>query len=75
MNKFKTEDWVVTFLSLPLLLIAGIAAHLPGGGPKIPQTLVTAEAWLNIGMAQHRHFFHHSLSPTIYRQQDTWATT
>lgn len=49
MNKFKTEDWVVTFLSLPLLLIAGIAAHLPGGGPKIPQTLVTAEAWLNIG--------------------------
>ena len=49
MNRFKTEDWVVTILSLPLLLIAGFAALLPGGGPKIPQTLITLDAWLNIG--------------------------
>jgi hypothetical protein len=50
MNKFKTEDWIVTILSLPLLIIAGFAAMLPGGGPKIPETLITLEAWLNIGI-------------------------
>ena len=26
-----------------------LASLLPGGGPKIPETLITAEAWLNIG--------------------------
>lgn len=50
MKKFLTEDWVVTFLSIPLLIIAGFASLLPGGGPKVPSTLVTGEAWLNIGV-------------------------
>ena len=48
MKKFLTEDWVVTFLSIPLLAIALFASHL-NGGPKIPDTLITLEAWKNIG--------------------------
>lgn len=50
MKKFLTEDWVVTFLSIPLLIIAGLASMLPGGGPKVPDTLITGEAWMNIGI-------------------------
>lgn len=50
MKKFLTEDWVVTFLSIPLLIIAGLASMLPGGGPKVPDTLMTGEAWINIGV-------------------------
>ena len=50
MKKFLTEDWVVTFLSIPLLIIAGLASMLPGGGPKVPDTLFTGEAWMNIGI-------------------------
>ena len=48
MKKFLTEDWVVTFLSIPLLIIAFFAPELDGG-PKIPETLTTPEAWMNIG--------------------------
>ena len=48
MKRFLTEDWVVTFLSIPLLAIALFASHL-NGGPKIPDTLITLEAWKNIG--------------------------
>ena len=50
MKKFKTEDWVVTFLSIPLLVVAGLASLLPNGGPSIPNTLLTGNAWLNIGI-------------------------
>lgn len=39
----------MTFLSIPLLTLAMLSPLLPGGGPKIPETLLTAEAWLNIG--------------------------
>ena len=39
----------MTFLSIPLLTLAILSSRLPGGGPKIPETLITAEAWLNIG--------------------------
>ena len=49
MKRFLTEDWVVTFLSIPLLTLAMLSPLLPGGGPKIPEMLLTAEAWLNIG--------------------------
>ena len=49
MKKYLTEDWVVTFLSIPLLALAMLSPLLPNGGPKIPETLVTVEAWLNIG--------------------------
>lgn len=48
MKKFLTEDWVVTFLSIPLLIIALFASDL-NGGPKIPETLITLDAWRNIG--------------------------
>ena len=48
MKKFLTEDWVVTFLSIPLLIIALFASNL-NGGPKIPETLITLDAWRNIG--------------------------
>ena len=49
MKKYLTEDWVTAFLSIPLLALAMLSPLLPDGGPKIPETLVTAEAWLNIG--------------------------
>lgn len=49
MKRFLTEDWVTAFLSVPLLTLAILSPLLPGGGPKIPETLVTLEAWLNIG--------------------------
>ena len=49
MKRFLTEDWVVTFLSIPLLALAVLSPQLPGGGPKIPETLTTLEAWTNIG--------------------------
>lgn len=49
MKRFLTEDWVVTFLSIPLLIIALFAGHL-NGGPKIPETLITLDAWKNIGI-------------------------
>ena len=39
----------MTFLSIPLLTLAMLSSLLPGGGPKIPETLITTEAWLNIG--------------------------
>ncbi|MBR5770583.1 MAG: putative sulfate exporter family transporter [Alistipes sp.] len=48
MKKFLTEDWVVTFLSIPLLILALFASNL-NGGPKIPETLITLDAWKNIG--------------------------
>ena len=50
MKRFLTEDWVVTLLSIPLLILAGCASWLPNGGPKIPETLITANAWMNIGI-------------------------
>lgn len=49
MKKFSTEDWVVTFLSIPLLLLAIFATELPNNGFKIPSTLDTSDAWMNIG--------------------------
>ena len=39
----------MTFLSIPLLTLAMLSSLLPGGGPKIPETLIAADAWLNIG--------------------------
>ncbi|MBQ3259895.1 MAG: putative sulfate exporter family transporter [Alistipes sp.] len=47
LEQFKTEDWVVTFLSIPLLILAGCASFL-NGGPKIPTDLTTAKAWIDI---------------------------
>ena len=50
LKKLLVEDWVVTFLSIPLLIIAGCASVLPHGGPKIPSDLVSYDSWANIGV-------------------------
>lgn len=47
LQKLKTEDWVVTFLSIPLLILAGCASFM-NGGPKIPTDLTTTKAWIDI---------------------------
>ena len=47
-KRFLVEDWVTTLLSIPILILCGCAYYLPGGGPKIPATLLTHAAWLNI---------------------------
>ncbi len=47
LEQFKTEDWVVTFLSIPLLVLAGCASFI-GGGPKIPTDLTEAKSWIDI---------------------------
>ena len=49
-DSFKTEDWVVTFISIPLLVLAGFASFLPGKGPAVPSDLTNANAWINIGV-------------------------
>jgi len=48
MKSNLSEDWVVTIMSVPLLLVAGFAYFLPGGGPKVPTTLIGIPAWINI---------------------------
>ena len=51
-NFFKqllVEDWVATLLALPILILCSFAYYLPGGGPKVPATLLTQSAWVNIG--------------------------
>ena len=50
MKKFLTEDWVVTFLSIPLLIIAGLAFYLPNNGFKISADLSTGAAWIDIAI-------------------------
>lgn len=50
LKKFLVEDWVVTVMSIPLLILAGVAVYLPGHGPKVPANLLTGEAWINIGV-------------------------
>ena len=49
LKKFLVEDWVVTILSIPLLIIAGCATLLPKNALKIPSDLLNAEAWINVG--------------------------
>lgn len=48
-KQLLVEDWVVTFLSVPILVLCGFAYYLPGGGPKVPATFLTQSAWINIG--------------------------
>ena len=47
-NQFLVEDWVATFLAIPILILCAFAYYLPGGGPKIPTTFMTQSAWFNI---------------------------
>ncbi len=50
MKKFLTEDWVVTILSLPLLIIAALASLLPNNGFKVAADLSTLGAWCDIAV-------------------------
>lgn len=48
-KRLFTEDWAVTIFSIPLLILAAFAAKLPFV-PKVPSTLLTGDAWLNIAV-------------------------
>lgn len=50
MKKFLTEDWVATFLSIPLLIIAGLASFLPNNGFKVAADLTQHTAWYDIAL-------------------------
>ncbi len=44
--KFKTEDWVITFVSAVLLTAAAL---VPGWLPALPKSLATVDGWLDAG--------------------------
>ncbi len=50
-KQFLVEDWVVTFLAIPLLVIAGLAGEFPAIKKviTIPSTLATTDAWISVG--------------------------
>jgi uncharacterized integral membrane protein (TIGR00698 family) len=50
MKKFLTEDWVTTFLSIPLIAFAALSSFLPGGGVKISADLTELGAWFDIAI-------------------------
>ena len=50
MKKFLTEDWVTTFLSIPLVAFAALSSFLPGGGVKISADLTELGAWFDIAI-------------------------
>ena len=47
MEQFRVEDWVVVWVSIPLLLLAAL---IPADLPSVPATLVGEVAWYNIGL-------------------------
>ena len=47
LQQFLVEDWVVVIMSIPLLLIAGFAYHLPE--ISIPSDLRSLGAWADMG--------------------------
>ncbi|MBQ5737475.1 MAG: putative sulfate exporter family transporter [Alistipes sp.] len=50
MKKLLTEDWVVTFLSIPLLVFAALASLLPNGGISVSADLTELTAWVDIAL-------------------------
>ena len=50
MKKSLTEDWVTTFLSIPLVAFAALSSFLPGGGVKISADLTELGAWFDIAV-------------------------
>lgn len=44
-EQLRTEDWVVVWVSVPLLLLAAL---IPGDLPSVPSTLIGETAWYNI---------------------------
>ena len=51
-KQFLVEDWVVTLLAIPLLILAGLAGEFPAIKKviAIPSTLATADAWISVGV-------------------------
>ncbi|MDE7344073.1 MAG: putative sulfate exporter family transporter, partial [Alistipes sp.] len=47
LEKLRTEDWVVVWVSVPLLLLALL---IPRELPSVPSTLVGSVAWYNIAL-------------------------
>lgn len=45
LEQFRTEDWVVVWVSIPLLILAAVIPQLL---PKVPSSLVGETAWYNI---------------------------
>lgn len=45
LEKLRVEDWVVVWVSIPLLLLAVL---VPTGLPSVPSTLIGEVAWYNI---------------------------
>lgn len=46
-ESLRTEDWVVVWVSIPLLLLSAL---IPALLPNVPSTLATLEAWRNIAL-------------------------
>ena len=46
-EKLRVEDWVVVWVSIPLLLLAAL---FPAAMPRVPSTLVGEVAWYNIAL-------------------------
>ena len=51
-KQLLVEDWIATFLSIPLLIIAGLAGTFPKINKviAIPSTLTTSDAWISVGV-------------------------
>jgi uncharacterized integral membrane protein (TIGR00698 family) len=51
-KQFLVEDWVVTFLAIPLLVTAGLAGTFTEikTWVKIPSTLTTTDAWISVAI-------------------------
>ena len=47
LEKLRTEDWVVVWMSIPLLLLA---IFIPKELPSVPATLIGSVAWYNIAL-------------------------
>lgn len=46
-ESLRTEDWVVVWVSIPLLLLSAL---IPALLPNVPSTLATLDAWCNIAL-------------------------
>ena len=47
LEKLRVEDWVVVWVSIPLLALAVL---IPADLPSVPSTLVGEVAWYNIAI-------------------------
>ena len=59
LEKLRTEDWVVVWMSIPLLLLA---IFIPKELPSVPATLIGSVAWYNLSII-------HITEPTTLRRK------